>query len=270
MVMATLRAIPTPSIIPSVPRQRRRTLRTGYGRRWTALGRYPATAGGASTCSTAATARHLLLLLPVQNRLNRSTFVVYSTPEAVGALRAGGSTDAAGDRSDRRRAAALAFVEELALFLEREGLPRMAGRIFSWLLICDPPLQSAADLADALQASKGSISTMTALLARARLIERVALPGRRRDYYRVRPRAMSELMLEATARLAAFRRLAEQGLGLLDGAPPGVRERREDVLGGSRLLEAEHPALIVRFEARRTAPAGAPPGPPAGGRAGRD
>jgi DNA-binding MarR family transcriptional regulator len=190
----------------------------------------------------------------------------------VVALRGGGGGDEAGDRRDRRdrrREAALAFVEALALFLEREGLPRMAGRIFAWLLICDPPLQSAADLTEALRASKGSISTMTALLVRARLVERVALPGRRRDYLRVRPRAMSELMLEATARLAAFRRLAEQGLGLLAGEPPDVRERLEDVLDVSVFLEAEYPALIARFEARRDARAGARREGPAGGRDGR-
>ena len=185
------------------------------------------------------------------------------------AVHAGGSLDETGDRRDRRREAALAFVEELALFLEREGLPRMAGRIFSWLLICEPPLQSAADLTDALQASKGSISTMTALLARARLIERVALPGRRRDYFRVRPRAMSALMHEATARLAAFRRLAEQGLGLLDGEPPDVRERLEDVLAVSRFLEEEYPALLARFQAHRGEPAGGRRKGPAGEPAGR-
>jgi DNA-binding transcriptional regulator GbsR (MarR family) len=153
--------------------------------------------------------------------------------------------------AEGRRAAARAFTEAMALFLEGEGLPRMAGRIFSWLLICDPPLQSAPDLAAALQASKGSISTMTALLVRARLIERVALPGQRRDHFRVRARAMSELMLDATARITAFRRLAEQGLALLEGAPPDVRERLEDVRDVSVFLEREYPALLARFEARR-------------------
>jgi DNA-binding MarR family transcriptional regulator len=185
------------------------------------------------------------------------------------ALRGSGGENEPGDRQDRRREEALAFVEAMALFLEREGLPRMAGRIFAWLLICDAPLQSAADLREALQASKGSISTMTALLRRARLIERVALPGRRRDYLRVRPRAMSELMLEATARIAAFRRIAEQGLGLLEGEPPGVRERLEDVLDVSLFLEEEYPALIARFEARRDEKAGAQRESPAGGRDGR-
>jgi DNA-binding transcriptional regulator GbsR (MarR family) len=160
---------------------------------------------------------------------------------------AGGEHGAAGGR----QADARAFAEAMALFLEGEGLPRMAGRIFSWLLICNPPLQSAPDLAAALQASKGSISTMTALLLRARLIERVALPGQRRDHFRVRARAMSELMLDATARITAFRRLTEQGLALLGEAPADVRERLEDVRDVSVFLEREYPALIARFEAGR-------------------
>jgi DNA-binding transcriptional regulator GbsR (MarR family) len=165
-----------------------------------------------------------------------------------------GGGPGAGNKSGvpgERPAAALTFVEEMALFLEREGLPRMAGRIFAWLLVCDPPHQSAADLATVLRASKGSISSMTGLLVRARLIERTALPGHRRDYFRVRPRAMSELMMEATARIAAFRRLSEQGLALLEDRPEAVRERLQDMRAVAAFLEAEYPALVARWEQRQ-------------------
>ncbi len=65
----------------------------------------------------------------------------------------------------------------LALFFEEMGFPRMAGRILGWLLICDPPEQSAGQLAGVLQASKGSLSTMTRLLIQMGLVERVGLPG---------------------------------------------------------------------------------------------
>ena len=47
------------------------------------------------------------------------------------------------------------FVEEVALVFEEIGLIRMAGRILGWLLISNPPYQSADELAEALQASKG-------------------------------------------------------------------------------------------------------------------
>ena len=40
------------------------------------------------------------------------------------------------------------FVEEAGIVFEQTGLPRMAGRIFGWLLICDPPHQSTDQLAE--------------------------------------------------------------------------------------------------------------------------
>ncbi|MBA3470937.1 MAG: hypothetical protein H0T53_14985 [Herpetosiphonaceae bacterium] len=60
-----------------------------------------------------------------------------------------------------QRTHARQFVEKVGLLYEQVGLQRMAGRILGWLLICDPPAQSAADLAAALDASKGSISGIT-------------------------------------------------------------------------------------------------------------
>ena len=63
------------------------------------------------------------------------------------------------------------FVEEVGLFFEQSGMPRMAGRILGWLLISDPSHQTTSELAEVLLASKGSISTMTRLLIRIGLIE---------------------------------------------------------------------------------------------------
>ena len=52
------------------------------------------------------------------------------------------------------------FVEDVGITFEQTGLPRTAGRIFGWLLISDPPHQSTSELAEALMASRGSISSM--------------------------------------------------------------------------------------------------------------
>lgn len=56
------------------------------------------------------------------------------------------------------------FVEDISLYFEQMGLPRMAGRVLGVLLICDPPAQSLTDLCERLQASKSSVSTTTRLL----------------------------------------------------------------------------------------------------------
>jgi DNA-binding transcriptional regulator GbsR (MarR family) len=79
--------------------------------------------------------------------------------------------------------AELHYVEEFGLFWEQMGLPRMTGRILGWLLICDPPEQTMTDLTEVLQASKSSISTGTRMLIQFGFIERISLPGERKDYY---------------------------------------------------------------------------------------
>src|ERR687890_848783 len=51
-----------------------------------------------------------------------------------------------------------AFVEEMGQFLASIGMTPMAGRMWGWLLICEPEEQTAGEIADALQASRGAIS----------------------------------------------------------------------------------------------------------------
>ena len=54
----------------------------------------------------------------------------------------------------------------------------MAGRMWGWLLICDPPEQTAGDIADALQASRGAISGTARILSSAGIIRRSTRRGR--------------------------------------------------------------------------------------------
>src|SRR5579883_2267005 len=121
------------------------------------------------------------------------------------------------------------FVETVGLAFEQVGLPRMAGRILGWLLIANPPYQSPGELATVLQASKGSISTMTRLLAQLGLIERTSLPGRRRDYFRIKPNAWAELTKQRMMQIKTFRELAEHGLTLMDDEAPHLRQRLEEM-----------------------------------------
>ncbi|WP_421656093.1 GbsR/MarR family transcriptional regulator [Leptothermofonsia sp. ETS-13] len=145
------------------------------------------------------------------------------------------------------------FVEDVGLSFEMVGLPRMAGRIFGWLLLSDPPHQSPGELANVLQASKGSISTMTRLLIQIGLIERIGLPGQRRDYFRIKPNAWTELTKQRMAQITAFRQLAERGLELLEGENPNLCDRLIEMRDMHAFLEQELPAMIQRWEERRFA-----------------
>lgn len=143
------------------------------------------------------------------------------------------------------------FIEEVGLLFEMVGLPRMAGRVFGWLLISNPPYQSPGELAAVLQASKGSISTMTRLLVQIGLIERISLPGQRRDYFRIKLDAWSELTKQRMAQITAFRRLAERGLELLHDEEPNLRRRLEEMRDMHAFCERELPLMIERWEQQR-------------------
>lgn len=145
------------------------------------------------------------------------------------------------------------FVEEVGLMFEMVGLPRMSGRIFGWLLISDPAQQSHAELAEILQASKGSISTMTRLLIQIGLIERLSLPGERRDYFQIKPHAWSQMTKQRIAQIAAFRQLAEKGLTLLEDASPTQQKRLQEMRDMHAFWERELPLLDERWELEQQA-----------------
>lgn len=131
---------------------------------------------------------------------------------------------------------------------ERVGFPRMSGRIFGWLLISEPPQQSTSELAEGLQASKGSISTMTRLLIQIGLIERVSLPGKRRDYFQIKPHAWSQMTKQRISQIATFRELAKKGLGILEGTPAHLKERLQEMHDIHAFWERELPLLDKRWE----------------------
>jgi MarR family len=121
------------------------------------------------------------------------------------------------------------FIEELGMQFELEaGAPRMVGRVLAWLLVCDPPEQSAADLAERLQASKGSISTATRLLLRLGMIERVRLRGERFDRFIARPQAWDEYLWRED-QFSAPRRVLQLGLDALADEPPERRARLQEL-----------------------------------------
>src|SRR6476661_7923271 len=74
------------------------------------------------------------------------------------------------------------FIEEMGQFLGGYGMTPMAGRMWGWLLLCEPPEQTAAEIAEALQASRGAISGTARILTQAGFIRRTTKRGDRREY----------------------------------------------------------------------------------------
>jgi len=143
------------------------------------------------------------------------------------------------------------FIEDMGIHFEEMGLPRMAGRIFGCLLVCEPQHQSSEQLANIVAASKGSISTMTRLLIQSGVVERMGLPGKRDTYYRIKPGSWSELMRARISHVTRLRELADRGLTLLADREPKLRQRLQELRDFYAFLEQEMPALLERYDQER-------------------
>ena len=143
------------------------------------------------------------------------------------------------------------FIERSAELMEEHGFPRMAGRVIGALLISIPPQLSHDELAELLQASKGSISMSTQLLMRLNLVERVSLPGQRRSYYRLRENLWHDFLTDIAQHVQRERAVVLQGLAVLQNEPVETKRRLIEMLVISDFMQEEWPGLLDRWETRR-------------------
>jgi len=99
------------------------------------------------------------------------------------------------------------------------GMPAAFGKLMGWLLICDPPQQTSAELARSLALSKGSVSTGMRALEQIGMVRRVPTGGRGHAY---------EMLPDALARTVDARRLYL--------TIQAVMQKGIDVLGGDESL----------------------------------
>ena len=97
-------------------------------------------------------------------------------------------------------------------FLAGLGMTPMAGRMWGYLLICEPPEQTAAQIAEALQASRGSV-----------------------------------MLASAGAMYRQMREIAERGLAVTEGRAPEARERLQEFHDVMAFVEQEVPRVVSQF-----------------------
>jgi DNA-binding transcriptional regulator GbsR (MarR family) len=143
------------------------------------------------------------------------------------------------------------FIEEFGLLFDQMGLPRTAGRIMAWLLVCEPPHQTMDELTEALGVSKSAISTTVRMLIQIRLVERISLPGERKDHYRISDDAWTNAWHARMAQVVVMRQVAERGLSLLPEGNPARRKRLETMRDMYAFFERELPLLLDRWLAEQ-------------------
>ncbi len=143
------------------------------------------------------------------------------------------------------------LVERLALIFADWGFPRMAGRVLFALMAADEPGLTATELATRLDASAAAISGAVRYLTQLELVWREAVPGSRRDRYR-----LPDDTWYATAATKA--RFYDTIISAVDDAVDGLGG--PGTPAGSRVVEmrdffdflrGEMPGLLERWQATR-------------------
>jgi DNA-binding transcriptional regulator GbsR (MarR family) len=149
------------------------------------------------------------------------------------------------------------FVDRLGLFFELLGGSRTMGRVYGWLLICDPPQQSLTQLADALSVSKASVSTVARQLQEGGMVERLPSPNRQ-HLYRVTPGGFTSVLDTQLSRMRLGIEAAEFGLSVLGEDRPEQRERVEDFRDfcefSTRAFRDQFMRMWTDYRARRRQP----------------
>ncbi|MFY1672152.1 GbsR/MarR family transcriptional regulator [Plantactinospora sp. WMMB334] len=118
----------------------------------------------------------------------------------------------------------LGWVEQVAMYLARDGVPPIAGRILGWLMVSDPPEQSAGQISAAIGASRASLTMNLRLLTSMGFLTWRTRPGDRTMYYRMADDAWQAVVRRQIAGIASFLDITRQGLDLL--GPDDVKTAR--------------------------------------------
>ena len=143
------------------------------------------------------------------------------------------------------------FIEQFGLLFERDGHPRIAGRLTGYLLVAEGS-HSLDEIADELGVSKASVSTDARRMETHGLLERISRPGDRRDYYRIAPdafRTMLRTRLESLERFSALCLEARR----LPNRSNEVRERVEEWTGFVDAMTRSMSQVLAEWERHHAA-----------------
>lgn len=114
------------------------------------------------------------------------------------------------------------FIERMGRLTEADGLPRIAGRMFGYLLLT-PGECSIEELASILGVSRASVSNDARRLAQMGVLERRSRPADRRDYYGIAPDFFHTSVEVRLEHLRQFHDLAEEARAVAVDDPEVLR-----------------------------------------------
>ncbi|MGB0369459.1 MAG: GbsR/MarR family transcriptional regulator [Flavobacteriales bacterium] len=109
-------------------------------------------------------------------------------------------------------------VEELGVLVERFGRTPLEARVFSYLLLSEPPYRSFDDIREFLQASKSAVSNALSVLQRDDSVTYKTFSGDRKRYFMVNVKEWDKKLMNSARNLSAFNVLLSEVLDYRKGS----------------------------------------------------
>lgn len=151
--------------------------------------------------------------------------------------------------SDTKRlsSGAADVVAHMGVWFSTLGVPRAAGQMFGYLLVCDPAEQAASEIAAGLGISRASVSSSARLLSSMNAIEERHRVGDRKTYYRLR----SDWWIEVTVgKLNGFTELADMARRSRAAGGMTRTDGLDELIEFSEFWAEEIPKLVERWYRR--------------------
>lgn len=116
------------------------------------------------------------------------------------------------------------FIEKMGMIVQRENLPRIAGRVLG-VLVFDAVPTSFGDLATGLEVSRGSVSASVRLLEERGLIRRMGKSGQRGDFFVLAEDAHANMLRGVKMRAELAQQEIVETLRLIPDERPDIKNR---------------------------------------------
>lgn len=143
------------------------------------------------------------------------------------------------------------FIESMGRQFEEDGAPRIAGRLFGFLMLQEDPC-SLDEVAEQLQVSKGSASSNARLLEQLGIAERVTRAGDRRDYYQISPDIGERTMERALQGIERMLGRLRRGVDVVGDRSPVITARFAGTIKFHERALAVVTDLLGQVRARRS------------------
>ncbi len=143
------------------------------------------------------------------------------------------------------------FIDDFAALWERFAINPTQGRVLALLYIADRPELTAAEIAEALGISRGSVSQITRQLIQFHMVQRISRPGDRRDYFRVSGNPFGEAARAERAQIGTFIDLFQRGLNLHNTSPPERKRALRNSIAFLKDYDATLGAFLTTWEPPR-------------------